>query len=514
MTAGTDALDEAISRRLVQFDRDRVAERIWNADPTVWADPDTPEITNRLGWLTLPTEMQQHVERLDLLAEEAAGFDHIALIGMGGSSLAPEVYQEVFGNAPGQPSLTVLDSTHPRAVLEYENALDLDSTLFLVASKSGSTLETMSLYRHFWYRTGEAGDQFIALTDPGSSLHYLAEERRFRHIFSTNPDVGGRYSALTFFGLVPAALIGVDVRLLLGEAAGMAAACGPGVAAADHPGLLMGAYMGEAALAGRDKLTVITDDRFAAFPEWLEQLVAESTGKNDTGILPVAHEPSAAEPGADRCYLVYGTASAEHTPGMTFGSEPYQLAAEMYRAEFATAVAGAVLGIQPFDQPNVEAAKVFAREAMAASDPMEPSGALEVVPVTTAQRALEGLLEDAQPGDYLALQAYVPDSPELQDQLQAIRAAVGAQGLATTAGVGPRYLHSTGQLHKGGANNGIFVQVVDRDRPDVPVPETDYTFGDIIDAQALGDAQALADRNRRLIRLHIENTDELGRLVS
>ncbi len=400
-------------------------------------------------------------------------------------------------------------------MLEYDRILDLDTTLFLVASKSGSTLETMSLYRYFWYRTGESGEQFIALTDPGSSLQYLAEERGFRHVFSTNPDVGGRYSALTFFGLVPAALIGVDVRLLLAEAASMAEACGPGAPADDHPGLRLGAFMGEAALAGRDKLTVVTDQRFRAFPEWLEQLVAESTGKDDKGILPVANEPAGAVPGDDRSYLVYGTSGdGPSEPSMSFTSEPYALGAEMYRAEFATAVAGAVLGIQPFDQPNVEAAKVFAREAMAAREPIETEGSLEVVSVSSAHRSLVRLLEEADKGDYVALQAYLPDSTRLQGQLQTLRSMIGATGLATTAGIGPRYLHSTGQLHKGGDNNGVFIQIVDRDRPHIPVPETDYSFGDIIDAQALGDAQALADRDRRLIRVSIEEASELSGLVA
>lgn len=507
-------LEEAVARRLDRFDAEDVSRRIWEHDPTVWADPDTPEITNRLGWLTLPGEMGAQAERLDVLAEEARQFERVALIGMGGSSLAPEVYQSVFGNAPGHPELIVLDSTHPRAVLEYESVLDLDTTLFLVSSKSGSTLETMSLYRYFWYRTGQSGDQFIALTDPGSSLQYLAEERGFRHIFSTNPDVGGRYSALTFFGLVPAALIGVDVRRLLGAAASMATACGPEVAADEHPGLLMGAFMGESALAGRDKLTIVTDERFDAFPEWLEQLVAESTGKDDTGILPVANEPPAAIPGSDRSYLVYGAPNgASRSPSMFFTSEPYALGAEMYRAEYATAVAGSVLRIQPFDQPNVEAAKVFAREAMAAREPTAVTGSLEVMSVAEARPMLTQLLETAVSGDYVALQAYLPNSPGLRDGLQTLRGIVGASGLATTAGVGPRYLHSTGQLHKGGANNGIFVQVVDRDRPHVPVPETNYTFGDVIEAQALGDAQALADRDRRLLRVHIDEPAALADLV-
>lgn len=506
-------LEDAVGRRLEQLERDKTAPRIWEHDPTVWADPDTPEITNRLGWLTLPVDMEEHLERLDVLSEEAAQFDHVAVIGMGGSSLAPEVYQSVLGNAPGQPELVVLDSTHPRAVLEYENRFDVETTLFVVASKSGSTLETMSIYRYFWSRTSEAGEQFIALTDPGSSLQYLAEERGFRHVFSTNPDVGGRYSALTFFGLVPAALIGADVRTLLGGAASMAEACGPAVPPHEHPGLLLGAFMGEAALAGRDKLTIVTDDRFRAFPEWLEQLVAESTGKNGVGILPVAHEPAEGVSGSDRAYLLYGAAPTEGLgPWMSFGSDPKSLGAEMYRAEFATAVAGAVLGIQPFDQPNVEAAKVFAREAMASREPVAAEGTLEVVAVSAARDRMAGYLDEAAAVDYVALQAYLPDTDALQAQLQELRSSIGARGLATTAGIGPRYLHSTGQLHKGGANTGIFVQIVDTDRPDVPVPETDYSFGDIIDAQAMGDAQALADGGRRLVRVEVDQAADLSGL--
>lgn len=513
---GLGELEAAVTRRLEQFDRDRIAQRIWDRDATVWAEPGTPEITNRLGWLTLPFDMEAHLERLDVLAEEAAQFEHVALIGMGGSSLAPEVYQSVFGSEPGQPEVVVLDSTHPAAVLDYGRRMNLDATLFLVASKSGSTLETLSLYRHFWSRTAGASDQFVALTDPGSALQYLAEERQFRHVFSTNPDVGGRYSALTFFGLVPAAMIGVNVGRFLTEAASMARECGPDVAIDQHPGLVLGAFMGEAALAGRDKLTLLTDAGFAALPEWLEQLVAESTGKDDKGILPVAGEAPGTLGGPDRCYLVYGGAGHEPSreqPYMAFESEPYRLGAEMYRAEFATAVAGAVLGIQPFDQPNVEAAKVFAREAMAARDPVETSGTLDLLGVDEARLALAGHIRDASPGDYVAFQAYLPDSQMLKEQLQHLRSAVGHQGMTTTAGVGPRYLHSTGQLHKGGPNNGIFVQIVDRSHPDVAVPETDYTFSDIIRAQALGDAQALADRDRRLVRVVVDGPEDLAGLA-
>ena len=508
---GLGQLESSVGARLERFDREHVGRRIWARDETVWAAPGTPEITNRLGWLTLPTTMDEHLERLDVLAEEAAQFETVALIGMGGSSLAPEVYQSVFGNAQGQPELIVLDSTHPRAVLEAHERLNTQSTLFLVASKSGSTLETMSLYRYFWEATGGAGDQFVALTDPGSALQYLAEEREFRHIFSTNPDVGGRYSALTFFGLVPAAVIGVDLRRLLAVAGAMEAACGPDVPAADHPGLRLGAVMGEAALAGRDKLTVLTDDRFSAYPEWLEQLVAESTGKNDVGIVPIADDPHPTGP--DRLYLTHGQVSAPDGPTMSFGSEPYDLAAEMYRAEFATAVAGAVLGIQPFDQPNVESAKVFAREAMAAREPVPATGDLEVATGADVADHVEGLLAQVGAGDYIGLHAYLPPSKAVDAALQSLRSVIGASGNATTAGVGPRFLHSTGQLHKGGANNGVFLQILDGDRPDVPVPETDYSFGDIIDAQAFGDAQALVDRDRRLARIEVTGPDEIASLV-
>lgn len=504
--------EEAVAARLAQLDADRVGERIWMHDPTVWAEPGTPEITNRLGWLTLPSDMARHLERLDVLTEEASQFEHVALIGMGGSSLAPEVFQSVFGNAAGQPELTVLDSTHPRAVLEAKERLDLDRTLFLVASKSGSTLETMSLYRYFWDQTGAASDQFVALTDPGSSLQYLAEERRFRHVFSTNPDVGGRYSALTFFGLVPAATIGIDIRRMLAEAQAMADACGPEVPAEENPGLVLGAFLGEAARRGRDKLTIRTDDRYGAFPDWMEQLVAESTGKDDVGIVPIANEPPT-KLGADRVVVTYGVEAGSDVPGMAFPAEPHRLGAEMYRAEFAVAVAGAVMGIQPFDQPNVEAAKDFAREAMAARETGETSAGLQVHSLSAAVERVGELLADAAPEDYVAFQAYLPPSRDLNDRLQAVRGAVAASGLATTVGIGPRYLHSTGQLHKGGANNGIFIQLVDADRPSVPVPETDYTFGQVIDAQALGDAEALADRDRRLVRVQIGAVDEIPALV-
>ena len=296
-----------------------------------------------------------------------------------------------------------------------------------------------------------------------------------------------------------------------GRLGAMEAACGPDVPAADHPGLRLGAVMGEAALAGRDKLTVLTDDRFSAYPEWLEQLVAESTGKNDVGIVPIADDPHPTGP--DRLYLTHGQVSAPDGPTMSFGSEPYDLAAEMYRAEFATAVAGAVLGIQPFDQPNVESAKVFAREAMAAREPVPATGDLEVATGADVADHVEGLLAQVGAGDYIGLHAYLPPSKAVDAALQSLRSVIGASGNATTAGVGPRFLHSTGQLHKGGANNGVFLQILDGDRPDVPVPETDYSFGDIIDAQAFGDAQALVDRDRRLARIEVSGPDEIASLV-
>lgn len=528
-----DGYRSRVDRRLEAWEEDHVAARIWRHDATVWAEEDTPEIRDRLGWLRLPETMQEEAARIASFAETVRSeFDDAVVLGMGGSSLAPDVFTKVndffsgvFGADETYPRLTVLDSTHPEAVLDLENEIELERTLFIVASKSGTTAETMSFFRYFWNRLDEAveeaGDHFVATTDPGSPLTELAEERGFRDLFLAPADVGGRYSALTPFGLVPAALIGIDVGQLL-EAAWTAsegsAFC---VDATRNSGLELGAVLGELALAGRDKITFAASSSFEAFPAWLEQLIAESTGKDDTGIVPVAGE-SLTDPdryGDDRVFVYFGlrddedrqqkerlTAleSAGHPVIRTTMEREVDLAREMYRWEMGVAAAGAVLGIHPFNQPNVEAAKKLARRAME-DDGAAGNGSVPTVPTSDARRLVDELydwLDDAAPGGYVAVQAYLPPRDDTTDRLRELVVALRDRtGLATTLGYGPRFLHSTGQLHKGGPGGGLFLQIVDAPDRDVAVPETDYTFGELIRAQAIGDYRALAERDRNLLRV-------------
>jgi transaldolase/glucose-6-phosphate isomerase len=445
---------------------------------------------------------------------------------MGGSSLAPEVYYRTIGNAPAQPELTLLDSTHPRAVIAVANHIDVATTIFVVSSKSGTTLETLSGFRFFWDLVAEVfdepGEQFIAVTDPGSSLEELARNRGFRAIFTAPPDVGGRFSALTDFGLVPAAIIGADLGILLNRAEAMAVAAGPEIPVAENPGLQLGAAMGELALAGRDKVTYVVSPGLAAFPDWLEQLVAESTGKDGKGIVPIAGEKldDLSAYGSDRffVYLALDNDPDEeqvaalqelettgHPVARIRLRDEYDLAAEMFRAEMAIAAAGAVLGIHPFNQPDVQLAKTLAQEAM--------EGKTENVeaPVEVSSDDAEALAEQAKvwlrtirPGDYLAIQAYLPMTTSIDAVLQSIRADLhGRFGIATTVGYGPRFLHSTGQLHKGGPGSGLFLQIVDEPAVDLAVPETNYTFDGLIAAQSVGDYQAMRQRDRRVLRVNV-----------
>lgn len=515
MTIDATALALAVERRLSAWDREGVGERIWSHDPTVWADSHTPEITNRLGWLHLPDAMAERVPAWTGLAREVADeVDDVVLCGMGGSSLAPEVFQAVFGDAPGHPRLTVVDTTHPDAVAGVTGPLDPDRTLFVVSSKSGTTLETLSLFRHFWaWRSGTTevpGRSFVAVTDPGSTLEDLARERGFRAVFGAPTDIGGRYSALCDFGLVPAALVGVDVPSVLDRAGGMAAACGPGVGVLENPGLWLGAMLGEAALGGRDKCTIVTTPALAAFPAWLEQLLAESTGKAGTGVVPVADEPLGGPDayGDDRLFLVYhldGEPVPDGVDALEGVGHPVvriavdgldSLGAEMFRAELATAAAGAVLGINPFDQPDVEAAKRQARDLMEGQAP-DPD-----LPPPLDDAALAEVVDGVQAGGWVAIQAYVPPSPEADGRLRdlADRIRHETSGAAVTVGYGPRFLHSTGQLHKGGSDRVVALQLVAPPEQDVSVPETDLTFGRIIAAQAAGDAAVLEERGRIVVR--------------
>jgi transaldolase/glucose-6-phosphate isomerase len=525
-----------VEARLETWQATNFNRRMWSKDPMLWASRPVPELSDRLGWLTLPDTMAGHVEDLRQFARhiQAEGIAHVVVLGMGGSSLAPEVFQRTFGNASGYPKLIVLDSTHPAAVRAIEAQVDLRRTLFLVSSKSGTTLEPLSFFRYFWHRVGQvvsaAGKQFVAITDPKTPLEQLAREREFRHVFLAPSDVGGRYSALTVFGLVPAALIGIDVHRLLDHAKVIARRCAPSVPERENPGLALGATLGEIARAGKDKLTILASATLMGFPEWLEQLVAESTGKDGKGILPVADEPlgDPGRYGTDRIFAylrLHGDnpkgldtqiAALEQTghPLVRIDiAEAATLGQEFFRWEIAVAAAGAVSGIHPFNQPDVELAKELARRAMSAENAVHAS-AFEEVRVDDRkglEHAVVAWLARRHPRDYLAVQAYLAPTTLTQVTLQQMRTVLRDRfRLATTFGFGPRFLHSTGQFHKGGPNTGLFLQLVDEPTHDLAVPETDYTFGKIIHAQSVGDYQALRQRDRRVLRVSLGTNVEVG----
>ena len=441
----------------------KLIERIWERDPSAWTGGDE---ASWLGWLDEPVRM---LERVDDLNEFAATveFDAAVLLGMGGSSLAPEVMRRLFD----VETFHVLDTTHPTAIRRLEERLDVDRTLFVVSSKSGSTLETRSHADYFFERTGRNGRRFVAVTDPGSELESVASERGFFDVFPGEPTIGGRYSALSMFGIVPATLMGLDIRRLLERAEEMRAGCRLDEG---NPGLELGLAMGEGWREGRDK--VLVTPNIGGFGLWVEQLIAESTGKQGNGLVPVLLEAEADDIQPQEVRL----------------PDPYELGQEFFRWEFATTVAGAILGINPFDQPDVQAAKDKTSEVLRSGDaPLTPEGSVEEA------------LGSARPGeDYVAILAFV--DPAREDDLEPLIRRARATGCAVTTGLGPRYLHSTGQLHKGGPNRGVFVQVVDDLGEELPIPGRDFGFRRLIAAQAAGDYQALKERGRRIVRVGLE----------
>ena len=508
-------LSGAVEKRLESLQAEDVVRRIWSIDHTVWK-PDPTEITDRLGWLNVADWMldSEHETRrlMDLrsFAGELAseGYQTAVLLGMGGSSLGPAVLFQTFGQAPGALQLIVLDSTDPRAIKDVEDRLDLGRTVFIVASKSGTTLETLSHFAYFWDKVPD-GRHFVAITDPGTKLEALANERGFRRVFSNPPDIGGRYSVLSYFGIVPAALMGVDPAALLASAQEMMGACHDAVAPAQNPGAWLGAVLGEAAVEGRDKVTLAFAPSVRTLGWWVEQLIAESTGKEGKGILPVEGEPIGppAVYSDDRLFVAVGDVDglgALESAGYPVVRIPFgdklDLGGEFFRWEFATAVAGHVLGINPFDQPNVQSAKdATARILQAGRAGEQP----EVEDAST-------VLARVRPHDYIAIQAYLPPSPETDEALLRARVALrDHHRVATTTGYGPRYLHSTGQLHKGGANNGVFLQVVSDDPVDLPIPDQPFTFGTLEKAQALGDLESLLGQGRRATRVTLEQLEEV-----
>jgi transaldolase / glucose-6-phosphate isomerase len=448
-------------------DTAELVERIWSRDATVWTGHDEAKW---LGWLDEPGRMLERVRELEAFAAETADFAHVVLLGMGGSSLAPEVLRRSFESE----RLHVLDTTHPVAVRRLAEEWDLDSTLFVVASKSGTTLETRCHLEFFWQRVG-SGEAFVAITDPGSELETLARERGFRSVFAGEPTIGGRYSALSAFGLVPAALLSVDLTRFLERVEEMAEACR---LAEGNPGLELGEALGQGWREGRDK--VVVNPNPGGFGLWVEQLIAESTGKEGKGLVPA---PGESPEGPDR-------QSAEvRIP------DPYELGQEFYRWEFGTAVAGSILGINPFDQPNVQEAKDRTNDVLSGHAPVPGTG-------TGPEGLVEDVLAGAEPPEYIAIQAFI--DPARAGELDPLIERARKTGCVVTHGLGPRYLHSTGQLHKGGPPTGRFIQVVDDPGDEVPIPGREFGFAGLIAAQAAGDFAALEQRGRPIVRVKLE----------
>ena len=440
-----------------------LVERIWARDPTVWTGEDEAQW---LGWLDEP------FRELDLTALPTGQYEHYVLLGMGGSSLAPEVFRRTFGS----PNFHVLDTTHPQAIRRLQESIDVDRSFFVASSKSGTTLETRSHLEHFWELAGRDPEQFAVVTDPGSELEALAEERGFRAVFHGEPTIGGRYSALSAFGLVAAALIGADPDRIRSRAAEMAQNCR---AEQDNPGLQLGLHFGNGWNDGRDKICI--ENTPGGFGLWAEQLIAESTGKEGKGLIPAPGE-SPARPDRQRAEVRIG--------------DPYDLGAEFFRWEFATAVAGSILGINAFNQPDVQSAKDRTNEILASgSDPdVEPQG------------SLDDLLKGAEERNYVCVQAFVDPTDENESRVMELVQTIRARtGCVTTHGFGPRYLHSTGQLHKGGPPIGRFVQIVDDTGQEIPIPGKDFGFGKLIRAQAAGDFASLQERGRPIVRIRLED---------
>jgi transaldolase/glucose-6-phosphate isomerase len=515
-----DELEPAIAQRVQRAVEEQVARRIWQHDESLWGGPGVPEIGNRLGWLTIADKMLEDAGELKLFADGCrdAGLTDAVLLGMGGSSLAPEVFRLSFGDQPGGLKLHVLDSTDPAAVLETERSVNLDNTLFIVSSKSGGTIETLSHFRYFHEKTGHDGSRFVAVTDPGSPLEELAKENGFRRVFQADPDIGGRYSALSYFGLVPAALMGVDVAKLLEGALVAEQACQHYDNSQNNSGLWLGCAIGELALRGRDKATFAVAEPIGSFGLWIEQLIAESTGKQGKGILPVAGEKIGTPDkyGDDRVFIHLQQADAPEAgfatemaalgkagqATLTLNSEgAYDLGRVMFFAEFATAVAGWALGINPFDQPNVQEAKDATAKVL---DEYKNTGTLPDVPEAD-DAALRALLSAAAPPHYVAIMGYVQPSERFDAAIDTLRTTIrDATRATTTFGYGPRFLHSTGQFHKGGPAVGIFLQLVHDGPDDVEIPRSGYTFGTLKNAQATGDLQTLRAHDLPAERVRLE----------
>jgi len=532
LSANLGAYQGAVDAAMLEIKNQRIMARIWAHDHTVWK-PEPAEITNRLGWLHSVETMVASIPRMEELAADlhTEGYTHALLLGMGGSSLAPEVFRNTFGIGNGGLDLAVLDSTDPSTVLARAPH-DLSKTLFIVATKSGGTVETLSFFKYFYNQVveavgaGKAGEHFIAITDPGSKLVEIAQTYNFRTTLLNDANIGGRYAALSFFGLIPAALVGVDVGKLLDRSLTTLCNCESCNCVVDgnNEGARLGAIMGVLAKAGRDKITIVTSPAIASFGDWVEQLIAESTGKEGQGILPVVGDPLGNPDvyGNDRLFVylrlagdetndasIQALADAGHPVIWLHLNDNYDLGGQFFLWEMATVVAGYLMEINPFDQPNVESAKILARKMVAEFMEKGELPPAEFSPLTSG--VLDTFLADSvSQGDYVALQAYVQPTPEAETILQALRLKIRDHyKTATTLGFGPRFLHSTGQLHKGDGGNGVFIQFVSTASEDLPIPnqagetESTMTFGVLKAAQAQGDAQALLDTGRRVIRFDL-----------
>ena len=546
------SLQGAFSASLDDWKKNNKVARLWQKDASLWSGADE---NNWLGWLSITEEQIAHIDALKAIAADVkkARFKHALLLGMGGSSLCPEVLRMTFGKVKGFPELHVLDSTDPAQIKAIEAKVDLKSTICIVSSKSGSTLEPNIYKQYFFERVKakvgekEVGNRFIAITDPGSKMQQLAEADKFRKIFFGVPSIGGRYSALSNFGMVPGAVMGLDVAKFLKNTEEMVKACGSSVAADSNPGVILGNVLGVAANHGRDKVTIIASPGISDLGAWLEQLIAESTGKIGKGIIPVDRERLAkpAAYGNDRVFAYLRLASKPNKAqdaavaalekaghpvvGITLPNI-YNLGQEFFRWEIATAVAGSIIGINAFNQPDVEASKIETKkltsqyEATGSLPPEAPFFEDQAIKLFADERntaALKGgakladvlrtHLSRAGAGDYFAVLGYITMNPAHEKALQGIRHAVrDKKKVATVLGFGPRFLHSTGQAYKGGPNSGVFLQITCDDAKDLPVPGQKYTFGIVKAAQARGDFAVLAERGRRALRVHLGKNVKAG----
>ena len=544
------SLADAVSERVKQLESEDYVNRFYAKDASLWTDDPKKqeEVGNRMGWLSAPQKGDAIVPELIMFASQvkSAGFTHALLIGMGGSSLASEVISLIFQDqAPGL-KISILDSTDPDQILQAALDHPTSSTLFIISSKSGTTAEVKALFNYFWERArlslgDKASDHFIAITDPGTPLEELAIEHKFRKIFQADPNVGGRYSALTAFGLVPASLLGIDVLRLISSASWMADECAANKPYGRNPGLVLGAIIGEAALHGKDKLTIIADPEISPFGAWLEQLIAESSGKQGKGILPIDGEVPAKPDiyGKDRLFVYFrrsGKYDQEQKLLLQAGhpvlnqnlEDDYALGSEFFKWEFAIATACAIIGVDAFDQPDVQDSKTrtvnkinyyqkhhsFQEDSPILTDHGVSVGGNIVSGGGQLTDLVGEALDSVKPGDYIALNAYLARDTNNETTLQALRSwAREKTHSATTLGFGPRFQHSTGQLHKGGENNGMFLVITSKPKRDIEIPEEGLSFGAMEHGQALGDMEALENRDRKVLHIHLDDPDLLPKLV-